>query len=439
MSRHNVRIVFVYPDFERHARANPELREFVPAREYVGPPSLGIAHLAALTPARHEIAFVDDRLNRFDPGMEGDLFALSFFTPAATRGLEIARALRAEGKQVVVGGIFPSLMPEECEGDGVAVVVGEGEPVWGQILDDAEAGRLRARYRAAGHYDLGGAPFPRLDLYLEAHRGLVDDYPVQHSRGCPFGCEACAVPCAMGRQMRFYPEEWVLRVLREFGEQGKLCSFTEDSALLMAQGARIRFRKLLRRIIREREEEGAAYRFSYLGASVPVLLSLEEETLKEIRRAGIRRFYLVCGFDPITQDAFGRGIAGALEKALAAVERCRDHDILAYTSLLAGNPWDDAGVFDRCLEFTERGGIDLAEFVIATPYPGTPLWGQLEAEGRIFDRTWKHYNDANVVFRPHRMTERALREGYLRMWREFYGRHAEVAVETDIIRNRVQF
>jgi hypothetical protein len=63
----------------------------------------------------------------------------------------------------------------------------------------------------------------------------------------------------------------------------------------------------------------------------------------------------------------------------------------------------------------------------------------LEDEGRIFDRTWKHYNDANVVFHPHRMTADQLRDGYIRMWKEFYGRHADVAAEEDIILNRVQF
>lgn len=433
-----MKVVFVYPAFERHAGSNPELREFVPAREYVGPPSLGIAHLAALTPARHEVVFIDDRVTPFDPGMEGDLFALSFFTPAATRGLEIAAALRAQGKQVVVGGIFPSLMPDCCAPYADAVVVGEGEPVWEEILKDAEARRLKPRYRATENYDLSQAPQPRVDLYLKANGHFVDDYPVQHSRGCPFTCQACAVPCVMGSRMRFYPEEWVLKLLRTFGEHEKLCSLTEDSALLFAQGANIRFRKLLRRIAGELAD-GAPYRFSYLGVSVPVLLSLDEATLKDLRAAGIRRFYLVCGFDPITQDAFGRGIPGAFEKAARAVERCRDNGILAYTSLLAGNPWDDLGVFDRCLEFTERARVDLAEFVIATPYPGTPFWHQLESEGRIFDRTWKHYNDANVVFRPHQMTAEQLREGYLRMWREFYGKHAEVADEQDMVLNRVQF
>jgi radical SAM superfamily enzyme YgiQ (UPF0313 family) len=433
-----VKVVFVYPDFERHARSNPELAAYVPAREYVGPPSLGIAHLAALTPPEHEVVFVDDRLERLDPGMEGDLFALSFFTPAATRGLEIARELRAEGKQVVVGGIFPSLMPEECAGEGIAVVVGEGEPVWADVLADAARGALKPMYRAETAYDLAGAPRPRLDLYFAAHAGRIDDYPVQHSRGCPFACDACALPGTMGRAMRFYGEEWVLDVLAECARAGKLCSFTEDSALLVAQGARIRFRRLLGRIVRARAA-GAVPRFSYIGVSVPVLLGVEEELLDALVAAGIRRVYLVCGFDPVTRDAFGRGVAGALDQAARAVARCRERGILVYGSFVAGNPCDDEGVFERILAFAERAGIELAEFAIATPYPGTPLWKRLEAEGRIFDRTWKRYNDANVVFEPHGMTAGRLREGYLGMWRDFYSGRSTLAEETDIIRNRVQF
>ena len=270
-----MRIVFVYPDFERHARSNPELLEFVPATEYIGPPSLGIAHLAALTPAEHDVSFVDDRVTRFDPDTDGDLFALSFFTPAATRGLEIAAALRDRGKRVVVGGVFPSLMPDECAPYADAVVVGEGEPVWSEVLADAASGRLLPRYQASQPFDLRHAVFPRIDLYLKANGHYVDDYPVQHSRGCPFSCGACAVPCMMGRRIRHYPEDAVLQLLRAFGNAGKLCSFTEDSAFLFAQGAKFRFRKLLRRIATDLAE-GAPYKFSYIGISMPVLLSLEE-------------------------------------------------------------------------------------------------------------------------------------------------------------------
>ena len=67
-----------------------------------------------------------------------------------------------------------------------------------------------------------------------------------------------------------------------------------------------------------------------------------------------------------------------------------------------------------------KSGITKAEFAIFTPYPGTPAWTRLEREGRIFDRTWSRYNDANCVFLPKNLTPDQLTEGYLRLWREFY-------------------
>ena len=133
-----MKILFVYPSFERHAQSNPELLEFVPAEEYVGPPSLGIASVAACTPEGFEVAFTDDRLTPVgnDPP-EADLYALSFFTPAASRAFEIADGLRALGKKVIAGGVFPTMMPEECARHFDAVVIGEGEAVWPEVCRDA--------------------------------------------------------------------------------------------------------------------------------------------------------------------------------------------------------------------------------------------------------------------------------------------------------------
>ncbi len=372
-----MKVVFIYPDFERHARAHPELLSFVPCKEYLGPPSLGIASLASVTPADIDLEFVDDRLNPVDLDMDGDLFAISFFTPAATRGLEIAQQLRQRGKKVVVGGVFPSTMPDVCSRQADAVVVGEGEPVWPQVLKDAMNGTLQARYQATEPYDISTAPPPRVDLYLAAetadHR--PDDYPLQVSRGCPFRCHACAVPLSMGRKIRYFPQETVLHTAREYARAGKRCSLTEDTSFLFVSGAKRRFRKLLKRVIEERRR--FPYQFSYVGISMPLLLSLEEEVFQQVRDAGIGKFYLVCGFDPISREAFSTGNSSAFSKAVLAVKKCQDHGIDPYTSLLAGNPEDGPGVFDRILEFTERAGVERAEFAIATPYPGTPFWKRL--------------------------------------------------------------
>jgi radical SAM superfamily enzyme YgiQ (UPF0313 family) len=412
-----MKLLFVYPAFERHAQAHPELLKWVPCDEYLGPPSLGIANMAAVTPKDVEVAFVDDRLREGNaPWPEADLVALSVFTPAATRAFELADRFRAKGTKVVMGGIFPTLVPEEVAPHVDALVTGEGDGVWPQVVRDAQAGALKPRYDG-GAAALDALPPPRLDLYhaQEDDRFRPDDYPLQTHRGCPLRCDACAVPSVTGPRMRFFPERYLEATAEFFVSHGKKASLTEDTSFF--PGARRRFRAFLAFL---REFRGGAFRASYIGISMPLIHSLEDEFLDDVKAAGIDRFYLVGGFDPITRAAFGWGDAKALQKAETVIRRCHDHGIDPYTSFLFGNDEDDEGVFDRALEFGERTRLDKAEFAIFTPYPGTPAWKRLLAEGRILDRTWKHYNDANVVFRPKKMSPEKLLDGYLRAWREFY-------------------
>lgn len=426
-----MKIAFIYPSFHRHADDHPELREHVPCNEYLGPPSLGIASIAAMTPPEHEVVFVDDRLDRFDPDDESspahdaDLFALSFFTPAATRALELGEELLARGRPVVMGGIFPSMMPEEAAASCTSVVVGEGESVWPRILQDAETGQLAPRYNGEIE-DLELLPPPAIELYLDNERPgfMPDDYPLQLSRGCPLRCDACVLPHYLGKTIRFHSEANLRTLFSKLARAGKLASLTEDTSVMGIQGARRRLRRLLQLVI-DLRAEGIPAELSYLGISMPMLLHIDDSLLQDLAATGIDRLYVVGGFDRITRRAFGTGDPSALDDARHAVARCHKNGLAPYVSFLFGNPDDDDRVFDRAVTFAHANGVDLAEFAISTPYPGTPLWNRYTAEGRIFDRTWAHYNDANVVFEPYGMDAETLQQGYLYAWREFYARRPD--------------
>jgi len=434
-----LKITFICPAFERHAQAHPELRAFVPANEYIGPPSPGIAAVAAATPEGHQVEFLDDRITPFDLEHEADLYAISSFTPAATRAFELGDALRARGKKVVLGGIFPSMMPDLAAEHCDAVVVGEGEGVWPQIVADAQKGKLAPRYQSQEPLDLATIKRPRVELYLDAEKpgAPCDDYPLQLSRGCPLSCDACVLPIMCGSRIRFHSEQNVIDTMTVFARAGKLLSLTEDTSVFGIHGARKMLRKFLERTI-ELQKQGIPIKLSYLGISMPMVLSLDPTLLTLMRQSGMDRFYLVGGFDPITRQAFGTGDPAAMEKAERTIARCRELGIDPYVSFLVGNADDDEGVFDRMLEFCTRTGVDLAEFAISTPYPGTPIWKRYEAEGRIFDRTWKHYNDANVVFKPHKMSALRLQEGYIYLWREFYQGRQELRTR-EHTRGTIQF
>ncbi len=431
-----MKVTFIYPAFKRHAQSHPELLDSVPCDEYFGPPSLGIASLAAVTPDRWEISFHDDRFEPLDGIGDADLFAISTFTPSAVRAMEIASALKAQGRRVVMGGIFPTLMTREVLGCCDAVVAGEGEGVWRKVLDDAEAGSLSGVYRADTPVDLSTLPPPRIELYLDKECGTYkpDDYPLQQSRGCPLQCTACAVPLTMGPVLRIHPEERVLAAARALGRRGKYASFTEDTAFMMFSGARRRFKKLLKAFA----SDSQACEISYIGVSMPMLLVAEDEIFPMLKDAGVNMFYVVGGFDNITQNAFREGNVKERGEAKQVIEKCHSHGITPYTSFLVGNEGDDPGVFQRMIDFANETGIERAEFAVFTPYPGTPAWNRLLGEGRILTREWDKYNDANVTFRPALMSPGELLEGYLFLWKEFYRTRQHLKAE-DKKRKTIQF
>ncbi|RME28795.1 MAG: radical SAM protein [Deltaproteobacteria bacterium] len=430
-----MKILFVYPRFSRHAESNPELLRYVPMKEYLGSPSLGIPSVAAVTPPEHELEYRDDRLEDALVQTDADLVALTFFTAAAARGLELARGFKAMGKTVVAGGIFPSLMPDEVQPHVDAVIVGEGEPVWPQLLADFAVGALKPRYGPV-IADLDTLPPPRMDLVFGAERPgfQPDDYPLQVSRGCALTCQACALPRSMGRRTRPFPMAHVLAQLQTLEEAGKRASLTEDTGWFSGTAG---FRRMFA-LFEHLAERGRATRVSYVGISMPMILATPGRRLAQARAAGVDMFYLVGGFDPITMKAFTGRDRRAWNRGIAAVRKAWDHGIEPYTSFLLGNDDDDEGTVDRMLEFAEQAGIRKAEFAIFTPYPGTPAWFRLLEEGRILTRDWSRYNDANVVFRPRRMTPDQLHEGYLRLWREFYAARPEVA-DLDEAARTIQF
>lgn len=430
-----MKVLFVYPRFARHAQSNPILRTFVPMKEYLGSPSLAIAALAACTPPDVQIDYRDDRLDDAAVDTDADLVAITFFTAAASRGLALCDHFRALGKKVVAGGIFPTLMPDEVQPHVDAVVVGEGEPVWGQVLADAAAGALRPRYQAAPA-DVATLPPPRLDVYFGAERDgfRPDDYPLQVSRGCPLRCDACALPTSMGNTARALPMDYILAVAEQLTASGRQACLTEDTGWLPGTAGARRLTELLEYLA----AHDHPLKISYIGISMPMILAAPPKAFALARKAGVEMFYLVGGFDPVTTRAFTGEDPRALQRATDAIRKSWDHGIEPYTSFLLGNDADDEGTVDRMLQFSMDAGIRKAEFAVFTPYPGTPAWRRLVAEDRILTREWGRYNDANVVFRPKRMTPEALHDGYLRLWKEFYAVRPEEGLRPDAERT-IQF
>ena len=120
--------------------------------------------LAALTPPGHEMTIAEESGVPNDLNPDVDLAGITVMTELALTAYRIADAYRQKGVKVVMGGIHPSVLPDEASQHADAVVVGEAEGVWARLVSDAASGRMQRIYRAGQMTDLQGLPQPRRDL-----------------------------------------------------------------------------------------------------------------------------------------------------------------------------------------------------------------------------------------------------------------------------------
>jgi len=184
-------------------------------------PQLALHLIGALTPPEHEVKVIEEEIEDIPFDDECDLVGISCMTSNAPRGYRIAQEFRARGKKVVMGGVHPTLLPNEALRHADSVVIGEAEGVWRDLIKDAEKGRLQSTYHK---------PSPSLDEYVpirtrgSAKKRFLDIMPVMTTRGCPYGCEFCCVHDIFGRKIRHVPVPNVVRDIAE--SEGKFFLFS---------------------------------------------------------------------------------------------------------------------------------------------------------------------------------------------------------------------
>lgn len=408
-----MKILFVYPRFEKFLESTPDLAEALHdfgVGAFRTPPSLALPLLAASTPPQHDVSLVDANMEPVDFDQDVDLVAISFFTPQADSARAIADGFRARGRLVVVGGMHPTASPDACAEHVDAVVVGEGEPVWPQLLADAEAGALRPRYVAPPMQDLAAVPRPRFEIFSRAGEYEWQSGLVQVSRGCPLRCQACSIPGTMGRRLRYRPVDAVVAEVEALPFDSY---YLADDTVMLPTRANVAYSRELFTALR------GSRRTCF--ATTTMSLNTDPDLLRTLYDGGVRTLYTVAGFDPVSVRALRPDATHqAWQKAVDALHAIGDAGIAVFGSFGLGHDEHDPGIFDRVLRLCRDGDVQLSEFFLATPYPGTPLWDRVRAQGRLLDRPWSEFNGAHVVHRPGGMTAEELQRGYHRIWRDFY-------------------
>ena len=408
-----MRIVFVYPKFNKFLDDLPlRSREFAApiVGQFTTPPSLGIPILCALTPPEHEVIVLDDnRGDSVDFDIDADLVAINCFTPQATRAFELAHGFRQAGKKVIMGGIFPTFMPDECLEYCDSVNIGEGEPTWHSILADVQSGELKRIYRGGTKFDLGNLPIPdRKAIYgkqgYDWHAALV-----QVARGCSYNCAMCSIPTHFGYRVRLRPVDAILREVKSLPyEQIYLA---DDTLFLPDRRTSAWAKELLKAMVPLKKR---------LFLASTLALNCEPDFLKLAADAGTETFYCTLNVDPVSMKALRGGDTLAEERVVDLVRRVEDLGMNFFASFGVGRDWDDEGIGERIVTLCQKAGIHTSEFFVFTAFPGSVQFNRMVSQKRLLHRNWSKYNGANVVFEPQQMSPERLEKIYHDIWVDFY-------------------
>lgn len=366
-------------------------------------PPLGLAMVAAVTPADVEITIIDENVTAIDFQKHFDLVGITVLTVTAQRAYEIADTYRARGVKVVLGGIHTSVLPEEARRHADAVVIGEAEGIWPVVIEDMKGNKLQEVYRQSERPSLVGLPVPRRDLF--AKKGYHFRNTLSTTRGCPYSCAFCTVTSFFGHTYRSRPVEEVQREIESLGK-GKFIIFLDDNIVGNPRFARELFRALI------------PYKIKWV-AQASITIARNEELLELAAESGCLSLFI--GFEsisPASLAAVGKKI-NVVDDYEQSIKRIHAHGIGIHGFFIFGFDEEDDGVFKRTTRFAQNMRLETAQFDYLTPYPGTAFGESMDKAGRILTKDWARYG-YELVFEPKSMTREAMKRGHDWAWRRFY-------------------
>jgi radical SAM superfamily enzyme YgiQ (UPF0313 family) len=294
--------------------------------------------------------------------------------------------------------------PDEAAPHADAIAVGDGVQLWPEILRDIEKGALKPRYHATYErpYDLD--PPPRRELL--PRQSFLTTTSLIATRGCHNRCGFCYLSTE-GLQMPYrvrHPED----VRRQFERDRQPYAVFIDNNL----GSRPDYLRTLCRALRPLKK--------IWSAAVTLDVTNDPGLIREMALAGCTGVFI--GFESLSDDnlAQARKRTPRTEDYARRVRLFHQNGIQVNGSFVLGFDGDRIDVFHRTAEWIEANRLECATFHILTPYPGTPLFRQMAAEGRLLHRDWSQYDTAHVVFRPKHMTPDELALGYDWLYRRLF-------------------
>lgn len=374
--------------------------------KHVLTPTLALTSIAGATPPNWTVTYWDENLLLGPPPADPlpEVVGITVHLTFAKRAYELADAYRSRGCKVILGGLHALSCPEEVAPHADAMAIGEGVALWPHILHDIEQRALKPVYRADFEKPYRDDPPPKRDLL--PRESFLTTTSVNATRGCHNRCEFCYLATdGLRMPYRMRDPEQIAAEIRDDGQPYAV--FTDNNL-----GSNKKYLHKLCTALRPLEK--------IWSAAVTLDVTDDPALIRAMALSGCTGVFI--GFESLSDD----NIKDARKKMPRAADYARrvrmlhDNGIQVNGSFVLGFDHDQKDAFAALAEWIEDTRLECATFHILTPYPGTPLFQQMEAEGRLIHKDYSLYDTAHVVFRPKNMCPDELAQGYAWLYRRLF-------------------
>lgn len=372
-------------------------------------PSDSLLQLAAMTPLKHQLVYMDDQYSSINTSIGVDIAAITIFTINADRAYEVAKQFRKKGVYVVVGGIHPTFCPDEALKHADTVVVGDADNIWGQFLKDFESKKAKKIYNG-GVGDIQKRSPLKLDLlsrkmyYRNSFNKEV--YSLYTSIGCNRFCKFCT-NCQKPGYRKIYKKnvsqiKKELDTLTKFSNNFRL-AISDDNAFIGID----HITKVLELIKK--------YKIRWMGPA-DISISDHPKLLKLIKESGCTQ--LCFGLESLNPENL-RWLAPWKAKFVRTykerIKKIRDFGINPMGSFLVGLDFDKKSVFQEVIDFFMEANLIAVAAGVLTPYPGTLFRDKLINDKNLdLKAPWTDYTGVNLLYKHPEFTKKEMYDGY--MW-----------------------
>lgn len=365
------------------------------------PTVLSARQLAAVTPKNHTVIIREGK-RTIDYDEPYDVVHINFKTAIAPRVYAVADIFRQKGRTVVLSGYHPSALPEEAKQHADSVIIGDAITLWPRVVEDIDAHKLQPFYRLNDqHGPLVLPSTQRIDS-----KGLQLTNSIEATRGCPQKCDFCQdANIRDGALFRTRPIDDVIEEIVSLKQ--KVFFFTDFSLTIDVSYTKALFARM----------RGLKKKF-ICGGNVDVLAK-DDALLRLSHEAGCIEW--ISGFETFSQESLesAHKKTNIVTEYASAVKKIHQNKMAVFGTFVLGFDEDTPDIFPMMKKHIGELKIDAVNFSLLMPYPGTPFYQRLNAEGRILTKDWSKYNRKNVVFQPKHMTKGELERGFQMVTRYF--------------------